>query len=171
VPFSLVAAATSASLLANDLYVPTGRFQHGLAVYRGTDTGRYAFACDPALLAGRWALSSTDDETAWSRCDGELWLDTQSNRLSTANPTSADTEASDKDRQYGSAYAEPVVYRFNFEGCTAFLPAVVMSMPVATFAAACRPRRWHAGSRKCSGRRPRRCCSRRSSSSPRDSEP
>ena len=135
VPFSLVAAATSASPLANDLYVPTGKIQHGLAVYRGTDTGRYAFACDPALLGGRWALSSTDDETAWSRCDGELWLDIQSNRLSTANPTSADTEASDKDRQYSSAYAEPVVYRFNFEGCTAFLPAVVMSMPVATFAA------------------------------------
>jgi hypothetical protein len=141
VPFSLVAAAEFASPPASDLFVPTGKFQYGLAVYRGTDTGRYAFACDPAITGGHWALSATDDATAWSRCDGELWLDGQSNRLSAARPAAPASAAAAGNTEYvrGSSAmsdAVPVVYRFNFDSCAAYLPAAVTSNePVVRFAA------------------------------------
>ena len=60
-----------------DLFTPTSLRQRGSIVYRGIGMGFWLYPCEST---DTWAISATQDDAAWERCEGHVWLDLATSR-------------------------------------------------------------------------------------------
>ena len=73
---ALFGLTASASMGANDLFLPTSESFQGAMVYQSLHAGESLYRCQPGDPSAEiWALSSENDRVAWSRCEGRLWID------------------------------------------------------------------------------------------------
>ena len=92
---------------ATDLYVATDERIHGSPVYRGLHQAQYMFECNDS--AGEtWVISAGTDRSAWSRCEGDLWI-----ALETAQ---ARDDATDLATQIGAAQFDLSLARCGQDG-------------------------------------------------------
>ena len=117
-PFGLVVDASHQSI-PNDVYAWTGRLFLSHPIYRGVHGGRYVFACVAAVHGRVWAVSESSDETSWSDCAGEQWIDMETGSAHSAFP-------------FHESSRVPFRFEFGLVACTAHLPFEAIDPAAAT---------------------------------------